>query len=308
MLSDHYLRVKKILGGPRANSFKVTLQMLFSRPTSAFGMLIVILYIAIAIIDQVHPELFGIHGDIGTLVPNFLHPVPLPPSRKYPLGTTYPGINLLTGIIKAIRIDVAVSFFIVLVGAALGMLLGVYAAFRGGIFDEIIMRLTDIVFSLPFLVIVIAAGFFIPDGRSFKILVIILIIVWWPTYARVARGQALSIKNLSYVEAAKACGVSSTKTIFKHILPNTMAPVLVQISLDVGTVMLLMASLAFLGFLPAGGYFAELGYLVNIGIPYFIDGYWWTMVFPSLTIMLWALSVNMIGDGLRDALDPKLRR
>jgi peptide/nickel transport system permease protein len=295
--------------GPKMDSFKTTLRLLFKNPGSAIGLIIVLIYIAIAIIDQVYPQLLGITTNINLMVPNYSNPVPLPPSLAHPFGTTYPGIDLLHGMLKAIRYDVAFSFLVVGAGASIGIILGLYAAFYGGLVDEILMRITDIFFSIPLLILIIAAGYFIPGGRTLIVLALILIIVWWPTYGRVVRGQVLSLKELSYVEAARASGVGRTKIMFKHILPNTLAPVIVQLSFDLATVVLLLATLDFLGFIPSSeGYMPELGYLSAIGSTYFVSGYWWTLVFPGFAILIFALSMNLVGDGLRDAFDPRLRR
>ncbi|MEM3345462.1 MAG: ABC transporter permease, partial [Thermoplasmata archaeon] len=197
--------------------------------------------------------ILGITTDINYLNPNFVNTAPQPPSWltnpfnfSLPFGTTYPGINLYDGIMKAIRIDISFSLFVVVSGALIGIVLGVFSAFYGGWFDEIIMRLTDIFFSIPYLVLVIAMGVFL--GRSLEILSIGLIILWWPIYARVVRGQALSIKEQTFVEAARASGVKNGKIIFRHVLPNTMAPIFVQFSFDLATIVLALATLYFIGF------------------------------------------------------------
>ncbi|MCL4447516.1 MAG: ABC transporter permease [Thermoplasmatales archaeon] len=300
-------------GSPRLNNFKTTFKLLLRNPGSAIGLIVVILYVAVAVIDQVYPRLLGITTDINTMTTNFTHPVPVPPSWLHnfsnwslPFGTTFPGIDLFQAIIKSIRIDLSFSVAVVAGGCIIGIILGLYSAFFGKWLDQLIMRLTDIFFSIPFLVLAIAAGFFL--GRSLEILAIVLILVWWPTYARVVRGQTLSVKEMSYVEAAKSSGVNNFRIMFKHILPNTMAPVIVQVSFDLATMILLLAMLDFIGFTPANAYLPELGYLASVGYGYAAIGDWWTLVFPGLTILLLALSMNLLGDGLRDAFDPRLRR
>lgn len=297
----------------KLDNLKTTLRLLLRSPGSAFGFVIVIIYALIAVLDEVYPRLLGITSSVNTMTTNFNNPVPLPPSWisnfynwSLPFGSTFPGINLQTAIIKSIRIDLSFSVAVVAGGCIIGIILGLYSAFYGKWLDQIIMRLTDIFFSIPFLVLAITAGFFL--GRSLEILAIVLIIVWWPTYARVVRGQVLSIKELSYIEAAKSSGVSNTRIMFKHILPNTMAPVIVQVSFDLATIVLLLAMLDFIGFTPSNAYLPELGYLASVGYSYAIVGDWWTLVFPGLTILLLALSMNLLGDGLRDAFDPRLRR
>ncbi len=295
--------------GPRMDSFKTTLRLLLKNPGSAIGLIIVLIYVVIAIIDQVDPQLLGITTNVGIMIPNYYNPQPLPPSAQHPFGTTYPGIDIFHGVLKALRLDIAFSFLVVGAGSLIGIILGLYAAFYGGAVDEVLMRITDIFFSIPLLVLIIAAGYFIPNGRSLGILALILIIVWWPTYGRVVRGQVLALKEQSYVEAARASGVGNTKIMFKHILPNTLAPVIVQLSFDLATVVLLLATLDFLGFIPSSaGYMADLGLLSAIGASYFSAGDWWTLVFPGFAILIFALSMNLVGDGMRDAFDPRLRR
>ena len=312
MYSEDRMSLRNLFG-PRFGRMKLTLKLIVRNPSSAIGLAVVLIYGAIAVIDQFYPHLLGIYTNVNVMSVSFSSPLPQPPSWlanihdwSLALGTTYPGINLLMGILKAIRIDIGFSVAIVAGGSLLGIIIGLYAGYFGGIVDEVLMRVTDIFFSIPFLVIAIAAGFFL--GRSLIVLLFVLIIIWWPTYARVVRGQVLSIKELPYVEASRANGVSTTKTIFRHILPNTLAPVIVQVSFDLATVVILLATLDFIGFIPSNAYLPELGYLSSIGYSYAVIGDWWTMVFPGLAILLFALAMNLLGDGIRDAFDPKLRR
>lgn len=298
---------------PRLENLKLIIKLVIGNPASALGLIVVLIYVAIAIIDQFYPHILGIYSNINVMTVSYSNTIPQPPSWlsnlhnwSLPFGSTFPGINLYIAILKAIRIDLGFSLAIVGAGSLLGVVLGLYAGYFGGIVDEVLMRITDIFFSIPFLVLAIAAGFFL--GRSLEVLVLVLIVIWWPTYARVVRGQVLSIKEMPYVEAAKGSGVGTTKTMFKHILPNTLAPVIVQISFDLATVVLLLATLDFIGFMPANAYLPELGYLSSIGYSYAIVGDWWTMVFPGVAILLFALAMNLLGDGIRDAVDPRLRR
>lgn len=290
---------------PRIESFILTLKILFQSPASVFGVVVVLIYFAIALIDQFDPSLIGL-TDVNYLTPNFSIPQPLPPSPAHPFGTVYPGIDIYNGILKAIRIDIGFSVFVVVFGAVSGVLIGVISAYFGGWIDEIVMRITDIFFSIPYLVLAIAIGFFM--GRSLFILSVGLIIIWWPIYARVVRGQALSIKEQTYVEAAKASGVGNSKIMFRHILPNTLAPIFVQFSFDLATIVLTLATLNFIGFAPSNSFLPDMGYLSAIGYEYAVVGDWWTIVFPGFALLLFALAMNLVGDGLRDALDPRLRR
>lgn len=289
----------------RFEGLKLTFSILMGSAASAIGFIIVLIYIAVALIDQLDPGLIGL-SDINSLSPNFVNTVPQPPSHLHIFGTTYPGIDLFQGILKAIRIDLGFSVFVVVVGALLGVVIGLVSAYHGKWLDEIVMRVTDVFFSIPYLVLAIAIGFFL--GRSLLILSVALIIIWWPVYARVVRGQVLSIREQSFVEAAKASGVRNVKIMFSHVLPNTLAPIFVQFSFDLATIVLVLATLDFIGFSPANTYLPELGYLSYIGYGYIAVGDWWAIVFPGITLMIFALSMNLVGDGLRDALDPKLRR
>ncbi|MGC8646174.1 MAG: ABC transporter permease [Thermoplasmata archaeon] len=299
---------------PKLESFIITMKIFLRDPGAVFGLVVVMIYILIALIDEFDPGLIGL-TDVNSLMPNYYNPSPLPPSSQHIFGTTFPGIDLFQGILKAIRLDIGITFFVVGIGAISGILLGLVSGYFGKWIDEIIMRTTDIFFSIPFLVLAIAIAFFM--GRTILIISFALIIIWWPTYARVVRGQVLYIKELAYIEAAKASATKNHRIIFKHILPNTLAPIFVQFSMDLASVALIFATLSFLGFVPtlggsssasSGGYIPELGYLSSIGYSYAVVGDWWTIVFPGFALLLFALSMNLVGDGLRDALDPRFRR
>jgi peptide/nickel transport system permease protein len=287
----------------RFDQTKLTLRILFENVTSAAGLLIVLGYVLIAIIDAVYPQLIGVVNAYAE-VPDYTNPVPQPPSWQHLFGTTYPGIDLYQAVVAAIRVDLWYSFVIVLAGALVGILVGVVAAYYSGFLDEILMRITDIFLSIPYLPFAIAVGFVL--GRGLDELSLALVIVWWPLYARYARGQALSIKENAYVEAARASGVGSWGIITKHIVPNVLTPVFVQISLDLGTVVQTFAALTFIGFASANPLLPELGKLISDGFPYAISAPW-VVIFPGVAILIFAVAMNLLGDGLRDALDPRYR-
>ncbi|MCG3107955.1 hypothetical protein L3N51_00229 [Metallosphaera sp. J1] len=286
----------------RFYNLKLSLKVFFSNKTAVAGLIIFLGYVADALLMQFYPEIIGVRNP-NTLIYNFINPVPQPPSARYPLGTTYPGVNLLQAIMEAIRIDLGFSLLIVVSGALIGAVIGVLAAYVGGYLDEVLMRITDIFFSVPYLVLALAVGFVL--GRSLNSMVIALIIVWWPIYARYSRSLTLSLRESMFIEAAKASGASNTRIMFRHILPNTLPPILVQISLDLGSVVGIFATLAFIGFIPNAN-IPELGYLTSLGLNY-IQSAPWTVIFPGLAITLFALSVNLMGDGLRDVIDPRRR-
>jgi ABC-type dipeptide/oligopeptide/nickel transport systems, permease components len=287
---------------PRIEELKISFKIFFTNPTAVAGFVITLLYFIDIILVQFFPSFIGI-SDPNRYIYNFNNPVPLPPSSSHWCGTTAGGIDLCDAIIKSIRIDLIYSLFIVIVGAIIGLLLGLVSGYLGGIFDEILMRITDIFFSIPYLVLAIAILFVL--GVSLENIAFSLIIVWWPLYARYARAQTLSIKQMTFIESAKASGTRDLMIMFKHIVPNVLPPIFVQISLDLGTVVGVFATLAFIGFSPTAN-IPELGYLTSLGLNY-ISIAPWSVIIPGLVITVFALAVNLMGDGLRDVIDPKRR-
>ena len=288
----------------RLDQYKLTLRLLFEDVSSAAGLIIVLGYVGVAVIDAVYPQLIGVMS-ANVEIPNFSNPVPQPPTWPlHPFGTTFPGVDLYQAVMAAIRIDLWYSFLIVVGGALVGILVGVMAAYMSGAIDEVLMRVTDIFLSIPYLPFAIAVGFVL--GRGLDELSLALIVVWWPLYARYARGQALSVKENAYVEAAKASGVGGWGIMTKHIIPNVLTPIFVQISLDLGTVVQTFAALTFIGFASSGPFLPELGTLISNGFPYAISAPW-VVIFPGVAILIFAVGMNLLGDGLRDALDPRSR-
>ena len=227
-----------------------------------------------------------------------------PQGSYLPLGTDGYGRDLFKMIILAIPLDMAIAFVVVLAATAFGVAIGSVAGWVGGRFDEVVLRITDIFFAFPGLVLalVFAALF----GRTIQTLTMAVLLVWWPTYVRLTRGQVLVEKEKSYIEALKALGLSSARIVLFHVVPNTIYPVIVQMTLDFGGVILTFSALMFLGFSPSPA-LPELGNLAADGIGHVFTAPW-LIVFPGLTILIIALAFNLVGDGLRDVLDPRLRR
>ncbi len=226
-----------------------------------------------------------------------------PGKNVFPLGTDAEGRGVLQMIILAIPLDLQVSFEIVGSAILIGLAVGGLAAFAGGTVDELILRIVDIFFAIPGLLL--ALMLLTTIGHSLLILTISLIIIWWPFYARLIRSQVLAEKEKLYVQSLHSIGVGDFKILFWHILPNSIYPILVQASLDIGGVILTFSALMFLGFSPSP-LIPELGNLVNEGINYALTAPW-LVIFPGLTIVLISLGFNLLGDGLRDMLDPRLR-
>ncbi len=229
-----------------------------------------------------------------------------PAGTVYPLGTDAYGRDLWKMIVLSLPLDLEVAFGIVGAAFAIGVSLGSVAAYAGGLIDEAVLRVTDVFFAFPvlsFAIVLVTVG-----AHTLFYLTLAVLVIWWPTYVRLARSQVLSEKEKPYVEALKAMGSGRLRIIFRHLLPNSVYPVLVQATLDIGGVILTFASLMFLGFGPSPQ-LAELGNLVN-------DGFSkasvltapWIVLFPGLAILLVALGFNLLGDGIRDVLDPRLRR
>jgi len=229
---------------------------------------------------------------------------PCPAGTNYFLGTDGFGRDLLSVMILAIPLDITIAFVIVAAATAFGVALGAIAGWVGGKFDEAVLRVTDIFFAFPGLVLalVFAALF----GRTINTLTISVLLVWWPTYVRLTRGQVLVEKERTYVEALRAIGVSPVRILLVHVIPNSIYPILVNSTLDIGGVILTFSALMFLGFSPSPA-LPELGNLASDGIGHVFTAPW-LIVFPGLAILLIAISFNLIGDGLRDVLDPRLRR
>ncbi len=222
---------------------------------------------------------------------------------EYPLGTDKQGRDVLSRLMHGARISLAVSCLAILLGGFLGTALGMLAAFRGGLVDAVLMRIVDIKLAFPS--ILLALTLVVAIGSGFSTVVIVIALLLWARYARVVRGEALSIKERDFIDRARVAGASNTRIMARHIFPNVFNTVIVLATLEVGHVIILEATLSFLGAgiprpQPAWGLMAADGREV-------ITSSWWIFLFPCLAIVLTVLSMNLLGDWLRDRLDPRLR-
>jgi peptide/nickel transport system permease protein len=226
-----------------------------------------------------------------------------PPSGEHWLGTDQLGRDVLSRMIYGARISLVIGIVVVGLAASLGTLVGVVAGYAGGWLDESLMRLTDVFFAFPALILAMAISGAL--GPSLTNAMIAIAVVSWPVYARLVRAQVLSLREREYVEAARSLGASAERIVWGHILPNTLAPLLVQASFDMGGAILSAAGLSFIGF-GTQPPTPEWGVMISDGRNY-IATQPWLSLFPGLAILFTVAAFNLIGDGLRDALDPRLR-
>jgi peptide/nickel transport system permease protein len=191
--------------------------------------------------------------------------------------------------------------FVLVIACVIGIPLGVTAGYFGGWLDEAIMRVTDIFLAFPPLLLALAFAAVLPP--SLTSLVIAISVTWWPWYTRLIRGQAASVAGRPYVESCRALGISAPRILLRHVLPNSVTPLIVQVSLDFGGVILTASALSFLG-LGAQDPTPDWGLMVAEGQNYFTTA-WWVVTFPGLAILVTAFAFTLLGDGLRDLLDPK---
>lgn len=226
-----------------------------------------------------------------------------PPGQSNWLGTDEVGRDILSRIIWGARISLQIGLTIVLLAAIIGLVIGLLSGYFGGILDQILMRLTDMFMSFPTLILAIAMTAAL--GPSLFNAVLAMVIVWWPIYARLSRGEVLAIKEREYIKAIRALGAGPLKIVAFHVLPNAIDVIIVRASIDFGNAVMFCAALSFIG-LGAQPPQPEWGAMVTTGRDYLRDA-WWLVTFPGLAIFLTVMAFNLLGDSLRDFLDPKLR-
>ena len=234
-------------------------------------------------------------------------------TAKYLLGTDDQGRDILSALMYGARISLTVGITSVVLSMLIGVGLGLLAGFRGGWIDALLMRLCDVMLSFPsILIALLIAGVGralfpnAPDTVAFGVLIIAITLTGWVQYARTVRGTTMVERSKEYVQAARVTGVAPVRIMWRHVLPNVMGPVLVLSTIQVGTAIITEATLSFLG-VGAPPTSPSLGTLIRVGNDYLFSGEWWITVFPGLMLILIALSVNLLGDWLRDALNPRLR-
>ena len=253
----------------------------------------------IVIVALLAPLLAPFPGDAGTATNPFavLHP----PSAQHWFGTDNVGRDVLSRVLYGVRISPLIALIVLLIAGAIGIPLGLAAGYFGGWLDEVIMRITDIFLAFPPLLLALAFAAVLP--ATLTTVIIAIAISWWPWYVRLIRGQAASVTGRPYIEACRALGIPRRRILLRHVLPNSITPLIVQMSLDVGGVILTASALSFLGLGPQDP-IPDWGLMVSEGQAYFPTA-WWAVTFPGIAILLTAFAFNLLGDGLRDLLDPK---
>jgi peptide/nickel transport system permease protein len=227
----------------------------------------------------------------------------LGPSGAFWFGTDESGRDILSRAIYGTRISIQTAAVIISIAVSVGTVVGSLAGWSGGWVDNLLMRVTDMFLAFPALILALAFAASLGPGLTNAMLAIS--IVWWPWYARMVRAQVLSLKQQTFVEAARSIGARDLRIVVRHVLPNALSPLVVMMTMDIGFTVLTAASLSFLG-LGAQPPTPELGAMISTGRLYILDS-WWVPTFPGLVIFVMVLGTNLFGDALRDVLDPQQR-
>jgi len=286
-----------------------TFLKLIKNPLGLIGLVLLVFFVVVGILAPVlappawEHEPYRIPRDGYSSVPK-------PPSPEHPFGTAEGQYDIYYGIVWGTRTAWTVSLVVVSISALIGIVMGSVAAFYGGVLDELLMRITDIFYAFPFLVGAMVLTTIL--GRGLTNVMVALVALGWMGYARLIRGDILQIREADYVQAARAAGASSLRLILRHILPNAIWPVVVQGTMSMGSIVITAAALSFLGVGAPVGY-ADWGQLISYARNWILGlygnplAYWYVVIYPSIAITLFCLSWNLVGDALRDILDPRLR-
>ena len=295
-------RVARSSSGPLAVRLRRAGELareVLSNPTTFLGLVIIVALIMMALLAPVitepnQPDAYQMPRDWGAL--------DAPPGTPgHILGTTGTGGDVLYGVVWGARTSLRMSIIVVGITMVVGTTMGSIAGFVGGKVDEIIMRIVDVLLAIPELIFALAIAAVL--GPSFGNIIFALTVVFWVKYARIIRGQIIHVKQNDYVDSARVVGDSKFNIYRKDVLPNSITPVIVQATLDMGGIVLVGATLSFIGLAEAG--LAEWGVLVSEGQAGISSGRWWASTIPGGMVFLWALAFNLLGDGLRDVLDPR---
>jgi peptide/nickel transport system permease protein len=295
---------------PRLRELTFTLYRIFRNPSAIIGFTLLILFAGVAALAPVIAPPKYAHSPY--MMPHKGYsPTPKPPSSTHIFGTTSGQYDIFYGVVWGSRTAFKIGLFVVVIAGVVGVSLGAIAGYYGGLIDEVLMRVTDVMWALPTLVL--AMAIVVAFGRGLDKVMIALALVQWRWYVRVIRSEILTLKDQDFVHAAKIMGVSDVTIIFRHILPNAIYPVLILASMDMGSMVITASFLSFVGLGAPKGY-SDWGQMVALARNYIVGPpddpfrFWYTIAIPGACIILFVLSWNLIGDALRDAFDPKQRR
>jgi peptide/nickel transport system permease protein len=272
--------------------------LIVGNPLTALGMVLVLLLVLAAILAPLlapYPEQGRGLSNLGERL--------APPSLRHPLGTDNLGRDVLSRVVFGARVSLKSAVIVVCIVVLIGAPLGLVAGYYGGKTDELIMRFADMILAFPSLLLAIAIVASL--GPNLMNALIAISVPWWPWYTRLMRSQVISLKEIQFVESARAVGASNRRIMFRHILPNCLSPIIVQATLDMGYIILSLAGLGFLG-LGTQPPAPDWGVMVSDGREFFMDQ-WWISTFSGAAIFFTVLAFNLLGDGVREALDPKIR-
>lgn len=288
---------------------KKKIKKLLTNPLSVIGLIIILFYVGVAVAAPwiAPPENAGEPYKVPR---DGWSSTPQPPGEGHIFGTTQGQYDIFYGVVWGTRTAFRVSLMVVGISAIIGVLIGTMAAFYGGAVDSVLMRVVDIFYSIPYLVAAMVLTTIL--GRSLTNALIALIVFGWMGYARLIRGNILSVKEEEYVSAAQAVGATDYRIVFRHILPNSIFPVVVQASMNMGTIVITAATLSFLGVGAQEGY-ADWGQMISFARNWILGTqgntlkFWYTVLIPGAAITTFCLSWNLIGDAFRDIMDPKMQ-
>src|SRR5262245_60573653 len=282
------------VAAPSRSEARRVFGQLVRKPMVVLGALVILGWVAVSILAP----LLSSYDPTEVNVDNRLDP----PSAEHWLGVDGLGRDVFTRVLYGGRVSLPVAAVVVVLASIFGTLYGALAGYFGGWFGEVTMRIVDMVLAFPSLILAMAIAAAL--GSSIHNSMLAMLVVWWPPYARLARGQVLALRARDFVSAAEALGLRERRILMRHVLPNAVAPSIVLMAMDFGNAIIITAALSFLG-LGAVPPTPEWGAMVAEGRE--LTAQWWISTFPGVAILMVALAANFVGDGLRDAIDPKLR-